>query len=170
MAAGAPSGSGASSTTGGAWAQRRAPRHRAARRAGAKVVVMGRAATCRGASRARSKANLRGDRAAGKVRPTVAGLRAGLSPPPKIMAAPALPPGSRRAFLAGACASTLPALRARGVAVDDPEDMEAVARLLGLSFTAEERKQAKERLARQRDDYTALRSKPIAFDLSPCTT
>lgn len=86
------------------------------------------------------------------------------------MVLPSLPPGSRRAFLAGLCASTTPALLARGAPPDDPDDLEAALRLLGLQFTAAERQQTAARLLRQRGDYAALRAATYAFELPPCTT
>jgi len=82
-----------------------------------------------------------------------------------------LPPTSRRAFLAGACASATPALlaRARTLPRDDPEDMAATLRLFGLKLTDAECKQAAKRLADQRKDYEALRAQPFPFELPPCT-
>src|SRR5262245_38746983 len=83
---------------------------------------------------------------------------------------PLLPPTSRRAFLAGACASAAPALAARGrCGTDDADDMQAVARLCGLEFSDAERQQAKKRLHGQKDDYAALRRAAYAFELPPCT-
>lgn len=56
-----------------------------------------------------------------------------------------------------------------GVLPQDPaDDLAALNRLVGLEFTAEERRQAATRLQRHRDAYTALRAAAVPFELPPC--
>ncbi len=83
-----------------------------------------------------------------------------------------LPPGSRRAFLAGCCASATPALLARAQLArgDDPADMAAALRLIGLQLSDDERTLAEPRLVSQRHDYAELRAQSFPFELPPCTT
>lgn len=71
----------------------------------------------------------------------------------------------RRFLLAAGC---LPAAGTPRRRRDDPTDMAAFGRLAGLEFRAAEREQAKERLANLRDDYAALRARPVPFELPPC--
>lgn len=71
---------------------------------------------------------------------------------------------TRRAFLGGAAATGVAAVAGRA---GDAEDMAAAERLLGLSFTAEERAQAGERLAEQRADYSRLRAVSLDLGVPP---
>lgn len=77
-----------------------------------------------------------------------------------------LPPTSRRAFLAGVCASATPALLARHLG--GPEDMAAAARLFGLEFGKAELEQAGGRLEELRRAYGELRAAEVALELPPC--
>lgn len=52
---------------------------------------------------------------------------------------------------------------------DDPADMAAFARLAGLEFSADERKQADGQLSRLRGNYEDLRAREIPFELPPST-
>lgn len=78
---------------------------------------------------------------------------------------------SRRSFLLAAGAAPLTAqLAARRLAgIDDPEDMAAFGRLIGLSFTPQEATQAETNLAGYRRDYAALRANGAPFQLTPST-
>lgn len=80
-------------------------------------------------------------------------------------------PLNRRAFLlatgAAPLAGTLAAKKLAGL--DDPEDMAAFGRLIGLRFEDDEVRQAERNLAGYRDDYEALRASGIRFDMSPST-
>ncbi|MEC9047774.1 MAG: amidase [Planctomycetota bacterium] len=84
------------------------------------------------------------------------------------MTAPSL---GRRSFLlaAGAAplAAPLAARRLRGL--DDPDDMAAFGRLIGLRFSDTETAQAERSLAGYRRDYEALRASDVSFDLPPST-
>ncbi len=73
----------------------------------------------------------------------------------------------RRAFLLGA-ALPLAATTAAAAPRDDADDMAAAGRLADLEFDGEQRAQAMDRLARQRDGYRAIRAQPIPFELPPC--
>lgn len=81
------------------------------------------------------------------------------------------PSFERRAFLfaagGSAVAGVLPGAGLR--TLDDPSDMAAFARLVGLDFSDEERTQAEARLASLRRDYERLRAAPIDFELPPCS-
>lgn len=78
-----------------------------------------------------------------------------------------LPDPVRRRFLCGIGALPAAALPRRR---DDAEDLAAAARLAGLEFTPEERRQAAGRLEQQRRHYAALRVGPLPFELPPCLT
>lgn len=85
------------------------------------------------------------------------------------------PPFDRRSFLLAA--GTAPAAAALGrinasrssAAPGDPDDMAALGRLAGLTFSDKELEQAGPRLDRLRGDYATLRAKDLSFELSPCT-
>lgn len=71
----------------------------------------------------------------------------------------------RRAFLLGTAA---PLAAGAGHPRDDADDLAAVARLAGIEFTADERRQAARRLQQQRSQYEAIRKQAIPFALPPC--
>jgi len=78
---------------------------------------------------------------------------------------------SRRSFLlaAGAAPLTGPLAARQLAGLDDPQDMAAFGRLIGLDFTAQETTQAENNLASYRRDYAALRANSASFDLAPST-
>ena len=81
------------------------------------------------------------------------------------------PPLDRRSFLLAAGAAPLAApLAARALrSPDDPEDMAAFGRLVGLKFSDKETEQADDQLDSYRRDYAALRRGTISFEMSPST-
>ena len=78
---------------------------------------------------------------------------------------------NRRSFLlaAGAAPLAAPLAAAKLRGLDDPEDMAAFGRLIGLSFSEAETAQAERNLAGYRKDYESLRASGIRFDMSPST-
>lgn len=76
---------------------------------------------------------------------------------------------SRRGWF-GALSFPAAALTLPGVSLDDPEDLRAAGQLAGITFTAEEIRQAASRIARQREDMALLRQQPLPFSLAPCAT
>ncbi|MGC6488320.1 MAG: amidase [Planctomycetota bacterium] len=78
---------------------------------------------------------------------------------------------NRRSFLlaAGAAPLATPLAAAKLRGLDDPADMAAFGRLIGLSFSAEETAQAARTLDGYRRDYAALRARGVTFEMSPST-
>lgn len=78
---------------------------------------------------------------------------------------------NRRSFLlaAGAAPLAAPLAAAKLRGLDDPEDMAAFGRLIGLSFSEAETAQAERNLDGYRRDYEALRARGVTFEMPPCT-